>query len=131
MMTVTRGMTSILAETLDSAQGLGPLLRLVDEYRRLAMRRRPLVPQRPPEDVAVLPWSSGELEAERQPVRVEATRHDHSGHADRIHPTGLAVRTAARRSGRRLVIRRHLCRRVNKAVEMPSIECRLVLRERL
>ena len=80
------------------------------------MHGRLLVGKGPSQKIAILPRSRGKLQSERQSVGVETSGHDNRGNANRIHPSGAAVRAIAPLSGNRFVVAWHLQRRINETI---------------
>ena len=64
----------------------------------MAVVRRLLVRICPSEQIAVVPLAGGNFHPERQSDGIEPTDNDHCRDADGIHPTRLAVRSAAQSS---------------------------------
>ncbi len=78
----------------------------------------------PSEQIAVVPGAGGDLEPEGKSAGIKAGGHDDRGHADHVHPPGIAVRAGAELAVLRhgLVGRRHLDGGIDVAVEMQAVE---------
>ena len=77
----------------------------------------------PPEQNAVSPLPRGDFHPERQSARVEPGHQDDRGDADRVHPTGVAVRSAAQPAILRhgLIGRRHLRGRIDEPIQLQPV----------
>src|ERR1700686_2258522 len=63
----------------------------VDQHGRLSEVGRLFKRVGPAEQIAVVPWARGDLEAKGQTAGVEAGGDYHGGNADHVDPSGIAV----------------------------------------
>ena len=84
----------------------------------------------PADHVAIVPLACADLDAEREPVGIEARRKADGWHAEHVDPGGIAMRPITQRAvlRHRLIRGRHLDRGVDEPIQVQAVQFRLVKR---